>query len=498
MRWKYLSPLMVSVFVVAKLGAAGADLRLLEAAKNADAAAARALLKQGLDVNARAGDGATALHWAAYRNDLATAELLISARASVNAVNDLGVTPLWVATTTRSTAVAAALLKAGADPNIAPPTGGTPLMLASRTGDVEAVKLLVAHGANPNVAEDAGNQTALMWASAGRSPEIVQALIEAGADLKARTAVSKRHVLLCCAEYNGDARGGAVIDWGGFTPLLFAAREGLAESARLLLKAGADVNVKAADGTSALALAAMSGQTEVAEVLIEHGADLNAADSGYAPLHAAVLRADQPLLKTLIAKGANLNVRLTKGTWSRRAHNDYAFDKFTVGATPFALSAREGEAEMMRALAAAGADMTMPLNDGRMALHLAAEGEQRARRGGTFSVNADTKINREPEQRALAALTVLLELGADVNAAGRGGQTAMHVAALRRFNSVIEFLVQKGAMLEAKDAAGATALVLALTPTPPPPGTTVLTQGYLLEDEGPKTAALLRQLGAQE
>ena len=498
MRWRFLGPLMIVVFAVATLGASGADLRLLEAAKKADAAAARALLKQGLDVNARAGDGATALHWAAYRDDNATATLLLAAKADVNAVNGLGVSPLWVAATTRSMTTMATLLKAGANPNIVPPTGISPLMLATRTSNVEAVRLLLAHGADPEVKDGAHGQTALMWASAGGSPEIVHALIEAGADLQARTAVSKRHVLLCCAEYNGDARGGAVIDWGGFTPLLFAAREGVAESARLLLKAGADVNVQAADGTSALALAAMSGQTEVAEVLIEHGADLNAADSGYAPLHAAVLRADQQLLETLIAKGANLNVRLTKGTWARRAHNDYAFDKFTVGATPFALSAREGEAEMMRALAAAGADMTVPLNDGRMALHLAAEGEQRARRGGTFSVNADTKINREPERRALAAMTVLLELGADVNAAGRDGQTAMHVAALKRFNSVIEFLVQKGATLQAKDAAGATALVLALTPTPPPPGTTVLTQGYLLEDEGPKTAALLRQLGAQE
>ena len=112
----------------------GRDLRLIDAVKNADAGAIRALLKQGVDVNARSGDGTSALHWAVYRGDREAAGLLLQSGASVNAATDLGITPLWMACTNGSTALIARLLEAGADPNIAPRTNGTPLMVASRTG----------------------------------------------------------------------------------------------------------------------------------------------------------------------------------------------------------------------------------------------------------------------------------------------------------------------------------------------------------------------------
>ena len=359
MRTKPFGGALAIILSVAGLVAGGADLRLIDAVKKTDLPAAQALLKQRLDVNARAGDGATALHWAAYRNHVELVQLLIRASASVNATNDLGVTPLWVATTAAPRRPIEALLTAGAKPNLVPPTGETPLMIASRIGNVDAIKLLIAHGADVNAKEAAKGQTALMWAISDRQPKVVQLLVEAGADLHARTASSKRFVQLCCADYNGDSRGTKWVDYGGFTPLLFAAREGEVESARYLLAAGADVNDVAADGASALAIAAFSGQPALAELLIEHGADLNAAGGGYAALHAAVQRADLNLAKSLIAHGANLNVRLTQATQSRRSFDDVAFDKMMIGATPFMLAAKEGEAEFMRAFAAAGADLSL-------------------------------------------------------------------------------------------------------------------------------------------
>src|SRR6266478_5651070 len=105
---------------------------------------------------------------------------------------------------------------------------------------------------------------------------------------------------------------------GGATPLLFAVRAGDADSARLLLKAGADANDAQPDGVSALVLAAYSGNGSVGAVLLEHAADPNAFATGYTALHAAVLRSDLGLVKALLAHGANPNVRMTKGTPLRR------------------------------------------------------------------------------------------------------------------------------------------------------------------------------------
>ena len=497
---RYLIPgCCIVLAAAAALGASDGGPQLLQAARDGDTAAVRELLGAGADANAGAGDGATALHWAAYRDNGELARLLIRAGASVDAANDLGVTPLWVAATTRSTAVLETLLEAGADPNVAPPTGETPLMVTARTANAEGVWLLIGHGADVNAREDRKGQTALMWAVSRRQPAIVRTLIDAGADVHARTATSQRYVLFCCQEYNGDVRPGtAWVPHGGFTPLLFAAREGALESARLLLAAGADADDTAADGASALGLAALSGQGAVADLLLEAGADVDAAGAGYTPLHAAVLRADLALAEALIANGANLNARLTQATQARRNHNDYAFDKALLGATPFMLAAKEGEAEFMRAFAAAGADLSLPLSDGSTPLMAAALGKQRAVPGRTLIIVAGQPVNRVPERRARAAVEVVVELGADVDATNDAGDTALHVAARKRFDTVVRFLAENGADLHVRNAAGRTPLAEALAPLPPPPGTQVAVEGLVVLDEGPKIAGTLRDLGALE
>jgi len=496
MRTKGVVGVVAIVLSAVSLGAAGAEPRLIDAAKRSDVAAVRALLQQGLDVDARAGDGATALHWAAYRGRADLVQLLIQSNAAVNVTNDLGVTPLWVAASARGTATVEALLAAGAEPNLVPPTGETPLMIAARMGNLEAITQLIAHGAEVNAKEAARGQTALMWAVSERQPQAATLLIDAGADLHARTVASKRFVQLCCSDYNGDARGTAWVDYGGFTPFLFAAREGNVESAEALLAAGANVNDTGADGSTALAVAALSGQSAVAELLIEHGADLNAAGGGYAPLHATVLRGELDLAASLIAHGADVNARLTRATQARRSLNDYAFDWRLIGATPFMVAARDGEAAFMRAFAAAGADTSIGLPDGSPPLSVAARGRQHfvtARTGGVGQPSS-----RVLDQRALAAVKVVVELGADVNAADQSGNTAMHVAAQKRFEGIIRFLAEQGARVDLKNQVGDTPLALALRPLPPAPGAVVVAQGRETVDDGPKIAEVLRSLGATE
>ena len=196
---------------------------LLDAVKKGDATTVRALLKQRPNVNARAADGSTALHWAAHLDNLEIANALIRAGATVNVANDAGATPLWLATENGSAAMVGRLLLAGAEPNTGLPSGETPLMTASRAGSAEAVQLLLRRGANPNASESWRQQTALMWAVAHQDTDVVRALVEGHADIHAK---SKAWWEL--TNPSGDADGSGVM-WvleGGYTPLLFAARDG--------------------------------------------------------------------------------------------------------------------------------------------------------------------------------------------------------------------------------------------------------------------------------
>src|SRR2546422_3462269 len=320
------------------------------------------------------------------------------------------------------------LLKAGAYSNVAPPTGVTTLMQTARTGNAAAVKLLLVHHANVNARESAGEQTALMWAVTQHHAHVVQTLIEGGADVHARSKVWRLRVLMCCERFLGDSEGITEVDRGSFTALLFAARLGELESARELVKGNANVDDTAADGTSALAVAILSGHPAVASFLLERGADPNANRAGFAALHAAVLRGDPQLVETLVRRGANPNAQLTKPTPTRRNEKtfgpDWAFDRAWIGGTPFWLAGRFAEVDMMRVLAASGADTRMAAEDGTTPFVVAAQAENvPSRRNG---------MQPERERRAVQALTAAIELGADVNSTTPDGNTALHIAASKR------------------------------------------------------------------
>ena len=481
----------------AATGAGAADVQLVQAVKNGDATAVRALLGRGADVDARQSDGATALHWAAHLNDLEAADLLIRAGAAVDATNDLGVTPLWVATTAGSAAMVAKLLEARGDPNIAPDTGGTPLMIAARQGNVAAVRSLLAHGADASVREGAQGQTALMWAVARRHPRVVQVLLETGAALNARTKSSRRHVLLCCQKSLGKTEGIVWVEQGGFTPLLFAARHGAAASAELLVAAGAPIDDTAAVGTTPLVVAAQHGFNEVAAVLLQRGADPDAAGAGQAALHWAALRGDREMVETLLAHGANPDVRLTRGSLLKHDRGAFAFDKFLIGATPFVLAARRSDTEIMRLLAAGGADTSLPLQDGRTAAMVAAGGKTT----GLLRL-------RLAEEQILETVRSALDLGVDANAASLSGDTALHVAAGSKFDGVIRLLAERGAPVNARNRMEQTPLAVALAPPEAPDGSAIggaalgryreVYAAWAASRGQTPTANLLRSLGGTE
>ena len=436
------------------LAAGGADLRLVEAAKTRDWEAVGILLLQKLDVNTAQADGATALHWAAHWNDLDTLELLITAGANVNAENDLGATPLWVACANRHTGIVRRLLEAGSNPNVGLLSGETLLMRCTHTGDPAAVRALLAHGADVRAMEPSRGQTALMWAAANRHPDVTRVLLEHGAAVDARTTTVRQ--LRGTGERSTTSPAGAThFDAGGFTPLLFAARHGDVGSARLLLDADADVNRTAADGNSALVVAAMSGHGQLAEFLLVRGADPDASGAGYSALHAAVLRPDPPLVRALLAQGANPNARLTKSTPVPRWTYQFVFTAREKGATPFMLAAKYLEPEIVRILATGGADPLLPMDDGTTAL-MAAVGlglNRSTNRRSRLIAPELVAAEWENEGLVLDIVKAAVEAGAAaaINETGRAGNTALHGAARNRFTTVAEFLVAQGGDLDIKN-----------------------------------------------
>jgi serine/threonine-protein phosphatase 6 regulatory ankyrin repeat subunit B len=474
--------------------AAAPDLRLVNAAAAQDKVAIRELLKQRVDVNARRADGATALLWAVHFNDLETVDLLIKAGSDVNAGDDHGVTPLAQATENNNVALVQKLLAAGAQPNAAQASGMTPLMTAAHTGNVEVVKALISRGADVNATTKETGINAVMWAVADQRPEVAKVLIENRADV--RRSSSK-----------------------GFTPLLFAARNGDIEMAKVLIAAGADVNERASDGTMPLPFAIQSGQEKFALFLLDQGANPDSEMAGVRALHIASGPVDlwlEPwtrtrygaqvysagngggfgsalsnqarlnLVKALLAKGADPNARITSsammmsyiGYPKKGAFEPYACGTGDLrGATPLwvaALNANSGSSlsfqgsEGNRDADTRGAAVTTEI----LETLLAAKADLKLTTvDGTTPLMVAAGLGRatfDPNLKrgrrsvgAEQAVTLLLDAGADINAVNEADFTALHGAAFRGLNEVIKILVDRGADKNARDFRGRTAYRMA-------------------------------------
>jgi ankyrin repeat protein len=208
-------------------------------------------------------------------------------------------------------------------------------------------------------------------------------------------------------------------------------------------------------------------------------------------LHAAVLRSDLELVTVLLGHGANPNAQLAKGTPTRRNEKtfapDWALDRAWIGATPLWLAARFAEVDIMRVLVASGADIRIAANDGTTPFIVAAQAENvPARRAMTQA---------ERERRAIESLNLALALGVDVNATTDEGDTALHFAASKKVNSIVEFLAQHGAALDAKNKKGQTPLAIATMEPEAPKGIAVI---YNRPVNDGSTADLLRRLGGTQ
>ena len=514
-RW-WPGTVVAIVLLVARLGAApGADAvatapkpsPLADAVQRGDASAIQALLKKKVDVNAPQANGATALHWAAYRSDAESMAALIRAGAKINLTNNYGVTPLALAAQQGNPAVLDLLLKAGAKPN--DPVnfvnaGETPLMTAARSANVDAVKTLARAGADVNAKEAWSGQTALMWAAADGDSAMAATLLELGADLHARSN-------------------------GGTTPFHFAVRKGDMRTVQTMLAAGADVNDKrSGDFATPLLIAIINGHEDLVDVLLDKGADPNTeggttaltntgskasevkitlktpsfrdqlrdvgteGDNGrnnnwgrplFAAVHVAnwyvsdeliIVNIDRlRVIKSLLEHGADVNGRNTdmEPRWSGARHR-----RRLVGATALLQAAKSADVEAMKLLLANGADPKINTSLNITPLMAAA--------GIAWAANQD----KASEADVLEAVKLLVEEhGLDVNFVADTGETAMHAAAYRGANSIVQYLFDRGAKLDVPDLSGRTPLKIAMG----------VEYGNSFATH-PHTEELLRKLGAKE
>ena len=471
---------------------------LVDAVRNGNLDAVRSLLTGGADPNQAAPDGSTAVHWAAHGDNLAMLNVLLAAGAKPDVVTRYKITPLTLAAQNGNAALVERLLAAGANPNTASEEGQTALMTAARNGSVAVVRALLKRGAQVGLAESFRGQTALMFAAGEGNTDAAKLLLEFGAKRDERSK-------------------------GGYTPLLFAVRNNRIETVKFLLEQGANVNDKIPDGTSALSLAILNADFDLAALLLDSGADPNVPDPRGHPLHVVVwlhqpgappdfaMNGEDPrpvprprgklshldIAKKLIEKGADPNVTIT---WGDPRFNSAGVARSPAnlnigrhyltyqGATPFYLAARNGDEPMMRVLAAGGADPLKGNRFGVTPLMGAScldyyEGET----AGPFS--------GVPESQRLAAVKLALALGNQINARTTFGDykmigtpegtllkypdnfrdlidlgmgdprfadsTALHGAVICNQPSIVKYLIEQGAEVNAKNRLGWTPLMIA-------------------------------------
>lgn len=459
---------LIALASVAGLEAASSGVRLIDAVKQGNRTAVRALIDQHADVNAAEPDGMTALHWAVRADDAQTAQVLIRAGANVKAASRYGIRPITLAAQNGNAGLIETLLKAGADANTALPEGETVLMTAARTGHADALRVLVKHGADVNAKEGWQGQTALMWAASENNAAAVKTLVELGAD------VDMRSKLLSFPEFKFETSGMAVtiLPRGSWTPLMYAARDGAIDAASALVDAKADLNLQDPDGTTALMLAIINAHFDTAAVLLEEGADPNVTDStGTGALYSAVDMHTMPpmlsrpspklvdkldaadIVKLLLARGANPNARLKRPIIGRH-HTPTGDATLGEGTTPLVRAAKSNDLVLMRMLLDGGADPTLTLKDRTTVAMIAAAGGAVV---GAYAIGIPVT-----EKSSLEAIKLCVEHAVDINAFNTNGQTALHSAVARGATTIVTYLAENGAKLDMKDKQGRTPLDVAL------------------------------------
>ncbi|MGH8150990.1 MAG: ankyrin repeat domain-containing protein [Steroidobacteraceae bacterium] len=435
---------------------------LVAAARDQQATLALSLIEKGADVNATAPDGTSALMWAIHYDEVPLVNRLIKAHANVRAANAYGATPMYEAAIFGDTAVIKKLVHAGAPADWANAQGETALMILARTDNVAAAKFLIRHGAKVNVQEHLLGQTALDWAAARSEPEMVKLLLHYHADPNVRTSYNlfRRQIT---AEPRIQAR-----PIGGFTPLIYAARQGCMACVQALIEGGAKVDMTDPNGEDALLIAVENFHFDLGAYLVQAGANVNQWDWwGRTPLYAAVDLDTLPyggrpdhvsldtttaldMIRLLLDAGANPNAQLKLFPPYRSLGADRGGDmELSTGTTPLLRAARGADLNAIKLLVAHGALLGLPNERGDTPLMIAS---------GLTQSKVDTRGRYRTQGEALEAVKLLVAAGAKVNQTDGRGESALFGAAALGWNDVVRCLVADHADIGLRDGRGMTAI----------------------------------------
>jgi ankyrin repeat protein len=449
---------LIGAALLLTAGAALAQTPLLDAARAGDRDAALSSLGAARDIDAIDATGTTALMFAIHHGDRELVGTLLRKGARVDVRNEFGATPLSEAAVLGDVEILKLLLDAGADPDAANAHGQTPLMVIARTANVAAAKQLLKKGAAVDAREATRGQTALMWAAAQSQPAMVRLLVREGADVGAQTTINTNQ-----RQISGEPRAQHRPS-GGFTALMFAARQGCLPCVQALVEGGAQIDRADPDGVTPLIYATNNFAFDTAAWLLEKGANPNLWDWwGRTALYCAVDlsttprggRADLPsldqttplqLIGKLLEAGANPNLQLRLLMPYRAVGPDRGADTLlTIGSTPLLRAGKAADVAAVKLLLEHGADPALAQTGGITPLMAAA---------GVGSTAIDTRGSIKSQAQIIETIRLLLGAGADIDAADRLGRVALLGAAFWGYDDVIRALVDAGARLDVRDAQG--------------------------------------------
>ncbi|KAF5026432.1 hypothetical protein F66182_1497 [Fusarium sp. NRRL 66182] len=404
------------------------------AVENDHAELVQQLLDQGADVNLASGDGWTCLHLAASCDVL---EMLLTYGADMAArCGKYGLTPLHWATVDQNLGAVQLLVSRGADSSARGRDGRFPLHIAAIEGFVEAIQVMLDANANV-VCEDDRNYTPLHFACREGHLDAARLLIDHAAER------GRCHVVKQLLSSGADPRA---VDEDGMTVLHLAVLGNSLATAQTLLDQSIDIESRDRYGATALVAAVLHNRAELASLLLSQGANAEAAtNAGETPLHLAVIYNERQMMELLIDKGANVEAR---------DKNDQ---------TPLLAATAAGNIEAAYLLVQLGADVKVT-SEGLNGIHLAvmAQSKPLIRFFAKQHVPIDAKLESTGSTPLIQAATkgnpeivsLLIRLGADVNAADKDGWTALHRAAEHGQKQIVEILLENAADPEAETAEG--------------------------------------------